>query len=231
MITPILGRPGIGAALTAAYGRVFRADEFSGYFPHGGVFDGTSRYYGGTTNLFQHPPGLMVGQVASTKKWKTTVIGTVQTAYTSGGTTLSLTAAQAVELARRVGSSGTFTLKGAATAAGTLTSDTVTFSAVNQTTGDVTITDIGANRIAGSIVVSTDGSGTPRSFIPDGFGIEVPPDSTDADFPRIPMMGTIDTAKILDYPTDTTLQQWIKDSMCANGRCLFIFSDEMAPLA
>lgn len=227
-IVPIYNRPGIGAALDAFYGRVFRADEGKFYFPTGGLIDGLSRYYAGTTNLLLLPPGLLMGQATSTKKWLPTVIGTVTVAYTSGGTSLTALATVVTELVRRNGASGTFTLKGAATAAGTLTSDTVTYSAASGTT--ITVTNIGANRIAGSIITAGDGSELPRSVIDDGFGINIPADSTDPDWARIPCAGVLDTSKIIDYPTDATLQQYIKDSMCGNGRATFTFSDEMAPL-
>ncbi len=227
-ISPLFGRPGIGAARSAQYRNVFRWADDTSFFPGGGVIDGASRDYGNADNLFLLRPGLLMGQVTSSRKWKPCIIGVTQGAYTSGGTSLTLSVAQAVELARRIGSSGTFTLKGAATAAGTLTTTTVTYSAVNTGTGVVTITDIGANRIAGSIVLAADGSEVPRTVIPDGYGIELPADSSDVDFPQIPMAGLLEVSKILDYPSDATLKQWLKDSMDANGRGKFIFSDDLA---
>ena len=227
-IAPLFGRPGVGAARTAQYGRVFRSAARTEFFPAGGIIDGASRDYGNSDNLFLLRPGLLMGRVTATKKWRPSIFGVTQGAYTSGGTSLTLTAAQAVELVRRVGASGTFTLKGAATAGGSLTTTTVTYSAVNTSTGVVTISDIGANRIAGSLVLAADGSETPLTVIPDGYGIEVAADSSDVEFMHLPTGGDLDVARILDYPSDATLKQWVKDSLDGNGRGKWTFSDEFA---
>ena len=55
---------------------------------------------------------------------------------------------------RRIGSTGTFNLIGPASAAGSNNTTQVTYSAVNTTTGVITITNIGANRIAGCFVAA-----------------------------------------------------------------------------
>jgi hypothetical protein len=342
-ITPILGRAGVGSALTASYGRVFRADEGKMYFPHGGVIDGASRYYGGGTDLFLLRPGLLMGRVTATKKWKPSVFGVTTGALAGGGTSITLSAAQAVELVRRVGATGSITLTGPPAANGTARSSVVPYSAVNTTTGVVTITAQGANQaedvrtnpaatggniqlnvskpdgtrvttanaawsatdatyiaaiqaaldtatgVVGGIVVSAiaatdadlgftltysgagyaglswppasvavlptsvtdwyvvprtaaatgafaagalvgaaDGSEVPRTVIADDMGVEVPADSSDADWPRVPVAGELEASKIIDYPTDAGLQTYIKNSLCANGRGLFVFDDEFA---
>jgi hypothetical protein len=342
--TPILGRAGVGSALTASYGRVFRADEGKMYFPHGGVIDGASRYYGGGTDLFLLPPGLLMGQVTATKKWRPSIIGVTTGALAGGGTSITLSAAQAVELVRRVGATGTFTLLGPTAANGTARQTTgVAYSAVDTTTGVVTITGQGTNQAedvrlnpaatggniqlnvskpdgtrvttgnaawsatdatflgnintaldtatgvvggivataisatdpdlgftltysgtgyaglswtpasvavlptsvtdwyvvprttavsgafaAGAWVQPADGSEIPRTVIDDGFGVAVPTDATDCDFPRIPTGGFLDTSKIINYPTDTGMIAWLKDKLASNGRGLWTFSDEFS---
>lgn len=226
-ITPNFGRPGVGAARTAQPWVVCRSAWRSLFFPHGGFIDGASRDYSNAENPYLLRPGLLMGRVTSSKKWRPSVIGATQGAYTSGGTSLTLTAAQAAELVRRVGASGTFTLKGAATAAGTLTSDTVTYSAVNTGTGVVTITNIGANRISGSVLTAADGSEVPLTVIPDGYGIEVPTSGADVDFPHILTEADLDVAKILDYPADATLKTWLKTAMRSAGG-VWTFSDDWA---
>lgn len=226
-ISPNFGRPGIGTARTAQTWTVCRSVWRSLFYPHGGSIDGASRDYGNAENLYLLRPGLLMGRVTASKKWKPTVIGVTQGAYTSGGTSLTLTAAGATELARRVGTSGTFTLKSAATAGGTLTSDTVTFSAVNTSTGVVTITNIGANRITGSVVTAADGSEVPLTVIPDGYGIEVPTSGADVDFPHILTEADLDVAKIIDYPADATLKAWLKAGLRTAGGA-WSFSDDLA---
>lgn len=230
--TPIVSRPGFGSALTATTGRVFRAEEGKEYFPHGGVIDGAkSRYYGGgsAAQLFTLPSGLLMGQVTATKKWAPCILGVNQAAYTSGGTSLTVTAAQAAYIVTRVGTSGNLYYIGPPAAAGTVaTLGPIAFSAINTSTGVITTATLGANLIAGGLVVAGDGSEIPRTVIDDGYGITVPSDSTDADFPRIPRQGCLDVSKIIDYPTDTSLIAWLKDKLCANGRGLFTMSDEYA---
>lgn len=226
-ISPLLGRPGIGASRTAQILTVCRSVWRSMFFPGGGIIDGASRDYGNSDNLYLLRPGLLMGRVTASKKWKPSVIAVTQGAYTSGGTSLTLTAAGATELVRRNGASGTFVLKSAATAGGTLTSTTVTYSAVNTTTGVVTITDIGANRITGSVVTAADGSEVPLTVIPDGYGIEVPTSAADVDFPQILTEADLDVSKIIDYPADATLKAWVKAALRTGGGA-WIFSDDFA---
>lgn len=226
-VTPILGRPGFGTATTISNGRVFRADEGKMYFPHGGSIDGTkSRYYGGGTNLFHLPPGLLMGQVTATKKWAPSILGVNQSAYTSGGTSVTVTAAQATEIVRRVGATGTLLYVGPPSAAGTVASISKAYSAINTTTGVITTADLAANFVAGGFIMVADGTEVPRTVIDDGFGVSIPSDGSDCDFPRIPTGGHLDVSKIIDYPTDTSLIAWLKDKMAANGRGLWTFSDE-----
>jgi hypothetical protein len=218
-INPQFNRPGIGAANQAQYRNVFKEADRLRFFPGGGVIDGASRDYGNAANLFLLRPGLLMGRVTSSKKWKPSIIGVNQNAYTSGGTTVTVTAAQAAEIVRRVGASGSLYYVGPPSAAGTVaTLGPIAFSAVNTSTGAITTSSLGANLIAGGFVVAGDGSEVPRSLIGDGYGVEVPSDSSDVDWPQVPDNGVIESAKIIDWPTDTSLQAYIMDSLTANGR-------------
>ncbi len=227
-IVPAIGRPGISSTITAQRRNVSR-DGSLGFFPGGGTIEGSlSRDPGNSAySVYTLRPGLLMGKITSGGFWAPCIIGVTTAAYTSGGTTLTVSAAQAAYLVARNGASGTFTLKGAATAAGTLTSDTVTYSAVDTTTGIITITDIAANRIAASIIVASDGSGTPRSFIADGYGVLI--DSVglgDVSYPWIPVSGIVDTAQIIDYPSDTTLKTFVRESLSTLSGGKFVFSDQ-----
>ncbi len=226
-IVPALGRPGIGAAVTAQRNNVSRDGNVT-YYPGGAVIEGTKARDPGNSAYSTRSlrAGLLMGKITSGGFWANSIIGVSASAYTSGGLGLTVSAASAVELVRRVGSSGTFLLKGAATAGGTLTSDTVTFSAVDQTTGIITISDIGANRIAGAFVVPSDGSQIPRSIIMDQYPILIPDDSSDVNYPFLPISAIIDVAKIIDWPTDTTLQTYIRENMSTLAGGKFVFSDQ-----
>lgn len=227
MIANFFRRPGILPESTAAYRMVSR-DGNLGFLPRGGIIDASkSRDPGNTSLITTLRPGLLMGKITASGYWAPSIIGVTQGAYTSGGTSLTLTAAQATELVRRVGSSGTFKLVGPATAAGANNTTTVTYSAVNTGTGVVTITDIGANRIAGCLVSPSDGSETIMSMIPDGTGLPIHAiDLANIEFPQIPVSGIIDSAQLLPvWPSDTTLRTYIRESLSTLSGGKFVFSD------
>lgn len=226
MITPNLGRPGVGPARSGQY-RFCSRDGNLLFYPGGGTIEGTkSRDPDNADDVLHLRAGLLMGKITTGGYWAPAIIGVTQGAYTSGGTSLTLTAAQAVELVRRIGSSGTFNLIGPASAAGANATTQVTYSAVNTTTGVVTITNIGANRIAGCFVAAEDGSQVPRTVVPDGFGILVPSDSADVPFPMIPVGGMLDTAQIINWPADTTLRTYVRESLSTLAGGKWTFSDQ-----
>jgi len=223
LISSFFQRPGAGQEYTGDY-RIVTRDGRCDYFPGGGVIDGTKSRDPGNTLITCLRPGLLMGKVTASGKWAPSVIGVLQSAYTSGGTSITLTAAQATEVVRRVGSTGTLNLYGSPTASGTVATQTITYSAVNTTTGVLTITDLGANNVAGSLVGATDGSQVPRSFIPDGPGINID-DVTPADvgFKLIPMRAVIDSTQLLPWPSDTnsSLQTTVRTYLNTYGQYIF----------
>ncbi len=224
-IVPRIGRPGIGTAVTAQKGNVSRDGNVT-YFPGGGYIEGTkTRDPFNAASIFSIQAGTLMGKITTGGFYAPTIIGVTSGAYTSGGLGLTVSLASSTEIVRRIGASGTFVLKGAATAAGTLTTDTVTFSAVDQATGIITISDIGANRIAGSIITDSDGSGTPITVLGDMYPLLIPTDSSDVNFPWIPISMIVDVDKIQNWPTDATLKTWIKTSMSSLTGGKFVFSD------
>lgn len=229
-IAPLIGRPGVSAARAASYRNVFKTLAGKMHFPGGGLIDGASRDYGNSDNLFLLRPGLLMGRVTATKKWKPSVLGISANAYTSGGTTITVSAAQAAEVVRRVGATGNLYYVGPPAAAGTVaTLGPIAYSAVNTTTGAITTATLGANLIAGGFVVAGDGSEVPRSVIDDGYGILVPADSSDVDFPQIPCAGMLESSKILDWPSDTSLQAYLMNALAANGAGKFTFDHLLNP--
>lgn len=223
-IVPSPGRPGIGSAVTAQRLNVSRSGDL-GYYPGGGVIEGTkSRDPGNTDNVLSLRPGTLMGKITSGGFYAPSIIGVTTGAYTSGGTSLTVSAAQAAYLVARVGASGTFNLIGPASAAGSNNTTQVTYSAVNTTTGVITITNIGANRIAGCFVAPEDGSQVPITFLPDGYNALVPDDLSDIPFPFLPISGTVQTGNIINYPTDTTLITYVQQSLSSLAGGKFVFS-------
>lgn len=227
-ITPFLGRPQITTGSTVSWAYVFR-DGAMAFLPGGGtVIDGDlSRDPFNTDSVYLLQPGTLMGKITSGGKYAPSVIGVTTGAYTSGGTSLTVSAAQAAYLVARVGTSGTFNLIGPASAAGANNTTQVTYSAVNTTTGVITITNIGANRVAGCLVAPEDGSQVPLTLIGDGYG--VPIDSAtlaDVEFPHLPIGGVIQTDKLPFFPSDATLKTYVRTSLSTVSGGKFVFSDQ-----
>jgi len=147
MINLAPGTPGISSQYTAGFRSVWGSANDKQYKPGMHTINGSlSRDNTNTGNLDFLQAGLLMGKITSTGKYATSILGLTGTAYASG-TTLNVAASTAVEIARRIGTSGTFKVTGPPSAAGTVRTATVTFSAVNTSTGDVTITALGADQV------------------------------------------------------------------------------------
>jgi len=223
--------PGLGTAVATAVKSIFQRDAI--YRPDGVIIDGAySRDPSNSSDVRTLLAGLLMGKITASSKYAPAIIGVTIGAYTSGGTSLTVSAAQAVELVRRVGSSGTAALYvvGPPGAAGTVAITACTHSAINVTTGVLTVTSLGVNKIAGSFVCAADGTHLPRTFLPDGDGVHVVDDRTntsiDVQFPKVPAGGFIKTAQLIDYPTDTSQIGWIKAQLRAYG-AWYAFDDDV----
>ena len=224
--------PGVGSDRTATPRKILRSDQGKIILPYGVTVDGSkSRDPLNTGDLDVLRAGMLLGKITSGGKYAPSIIGVLPSAHTSSGTavtSMSLGAANAVELNRRVGSSGTFKLTGPPSAAGSVAVTTVTYSAVNTTTGVATITDIAVNKIAGSFIQPTDGSETPRGIMGLEYGLKVTDqDATSIDVELMELLigGLIDASQIVNYPTDTSLITYVQDTWL-NARGLFIFDDD-----
>lgn len=227
---PIVGNAGAQTAIRATPRQVFEGHAVFGSFPGGVFIDGAkSRDSGNTGDLGVLRAGLLMGKVTTDDDWAPTILGVSTGAYTSGGTSITVSAAQATEIVRRVGSTGNLRYVGPPTAAGTVAvSGAIAYSAVNTTTGVITTADIGADKIAGTFVCANDGTHLPRSFIPDGWGIKVT-DSSEASVAAVPWYlvptaGNVVSSQILYWPSDTSLQSWIVDTLSTIGRTNFSFT-------
>lgn len=206
MIAGVFGRPGYGTEQSAAYRNVFQ-DGMIGYLPgSNGVIDYTKTRDPGNTSLVTTlRPGLVMGRVTSGGKWANSILGLTGGALTSTGTSITVPEAVGDEIVRRFGSSGTFKLTGPPTAAGTVRSATVTYSAVAAASGGnrvITNTAVGVNEVQTLTFGAAATGGTLRLRIPLANGTFVTTgaitwDTTDATY-----LAAINTA--LDAATGVT---------------------------
>lgn len=88
-----------------------------------------------------------------------------------------------------------------------------------------TTTGVDGRFVTASLIQPTDGSEAPLSVIPDGYGIQIPSDSSDADWPLIPIAGVIDFAQLLPLAADTSLKAWVRSQLSSVPGGKFTFSD------
>jgi len=216
--------PGPGTARVSDTRVVVKSD--ASYLPEGLIIDGSgSRDPLNTSYVDYLRPGLLMGRITATGLFRPSIYGVLSVAYTTGGsgTSMTVSAATAVELNRNA-SSGTFTITGPPTAAGTVVSTTITYSAVNTSSGVITISATAANYIAGSFIGPVDGSQTPVSMIGNGQPIKVTDAlsaSIDVEWEKPLQGGTLDSSQIINYPSDTSLITWVEDQLQERG--LYVF--------
>ena len=146
ILAPVGGLPGFQTARVATPRIIFRDGMISGWLSGGKIIDGTkSRDIGNTGNIDVLRAGLLMGKITTSGKYANSFIGVLGSAYNGSGTSLTVSAAVATEIIRRIGSTGTLTLTGPPAANGTVSQKTATFSAVGATT--VTITALSANEV------------------------------------------------------------------------------------
>ncbi len=163
---------------------------------------------------FYTPAGTFVG-LASNGKYAACTLGLTTVAYTSGGTTITTDPNTAALIVSRQGSSGTFLVTGPAAAGGTVQPlVSVTFSAVNASTGAITVTSPGVSFAAGSLIQPTDGSVTPSVLITDENGLSCR-DATNVntidvlvDHPYA--AGLLYTPNLINFPAEASTRAWFK---------------------
>lgn len=217
-LNAVAGKPGTQTGFSATPVDVFYNSRANARFIPGPVtVDGTaSGDPGNTPYIWLIRAGNFMGRTTTGGKFASSIIGTIA-AYTSGGTTLTVSAAAAAEVARRIGTSGTGTLKvvGPPTAAGTVAVTSVTFSAVNTTSGAITVTSLGVDKVIGSLLVPADGSEVPLTVLCDEWGTKVIDalNTTRTDVFDAELWasgGIMDLAKCINVPADTSTLAWLK---------------------
>jgi len=218
----VTGLPGMRSAYAATHRIVVRQD-LPVNFAQGRVIDGSkSRDSGNTGDLDVLRPGLLMGKITSSDKFAPTILGVLQSAASSTDTSVTVSLAQATEIVRRVGSTGTLRFVGPPSAAGTVATFTETYSAIDTATGVITCSGLDANLIAGSFVCGNDGTYLPLTFVGDGYGIKVTDvngTNEDQPFTQMPVLACVLTENLLPvWPSDTSLQAWIFEKLNLHGK-------------
>lgn len=229
---PTLGLPGVKSDRTATPRTLLQSQDGSLFLPGGRVINGSlSRDPDNTGDLDVLRAGMIMGKITSSGKYAPSFIAKVAADYTSGATSLTVSAAHAVEISRRVGASGTLKLTHAPTASGTVVPQaTLTYSAINTGTGVLTITNIGANVEEGALIGVGDGSEVPRCLLHSLWGVKVTDmDAASIDVPGVELLiaGLVDITKISFFPVaaNTTLITWLKAALRLYSPGL-MFSDD-----
>lgn len=224
----VSGLPGISAIRTATPRIIFKGGNVEEWLPGGKIINAALSAdpdNTGATRVLR--AGLLMGKITATGLYAPSVMGLSNAAYAAGATTLTITSQLSTELARRVGATGTFKIVGPPGASGVVASETVTYSALGATTA--TITALGNSYVTGSPVMATDGSEDPISFIDKDHGIYVLDEfgaEQNKPWPLVPIMATVISTNIINYPADTSTRNWLKGMMSGKGRGKFIFDDE-----
>lgn len=177
--------------------------------------------------------GTVVGKVTATKKYAPSIVAVTTIAYDKDGSALLadhlwVSVADAVEIVRRFGASGTFNISGPPTTGGVMaTYETVTYSAVDTSTGDITITTLAADYIAGSYIQPEDGSEVPLALLNKEDGVKVTDDlGVNMDVAVQLLVGAIvDSSQILRWSANAVIIAWLKGVLNADGASQFVFDD------
>lgn len=222
MMNNITGLPGVLDSYEATPREIFVSGRDKARMLVGpSIIDGTKSGNALNDNTWLLWAGTLMGRITASGKWAPSVIGVTTQAYAtgSGDTSLFVSAATAIEIARRIGTSGTFKVTGPPTAAGTVAVTTATFSAVNTSTGEITVSSIGAAKVVGSLIQPTDGSETVRSILCKAHGVKV---ADSLNTTRIDVLedqllddgpSMIDSALIVNYPADSSLKTYVKTAL------------------
>jgi len=129
--------PGPGATVASDFRNIFTSIDHKVLKPAGVIIQGAkARDPGNTGYIDTLRSGILMGKITSGGKYAPSILGTLGDAYDGAATQMNvLNIPEATEIARRLGSSGTFKLTGPPAANGTVRTETITYSAVGSGTG------------------------------------------------------------------------------------------------
>lgn len=173
-IQPQFGRPGIGTAQVAQRRNVSRNGALD-FYPAGGVIKGSKARDPGNSAYSTRSlrAGLLMGKITSSGYWANSILGKSSGALTGTGTSLTVPVATAIEIVRRIGTTGTFKLTGPPAASGVVRTLTVTYSAVDTATGVITITALGVNEVQTVNLATAATGGSIRLYVSKTDGTRV----------------------------------------------------------
>jgi len=233
--------PGIGTTVTATARKVWLTDQGAFRLPGNYVIDGTNARdpdNTGETDVLR--AGLVLAKDANDGNYRTAILGATTEAYADGETTLTVSTQCATELLRLYGATGTdeFVLVGFDNGYQDQADYAyVSHSAINTDTGAITVSDLNVDFAAGSLIVpaevweqsTVDGTFHLNSavMLRDDFGIKMTDkDNNDQDAPlAITVSGMIDSSQIINYPSSSNLQGWLKAELRRNSLG-FVFDDD-----
>lgn len=210
------------------------------YIPGGIVVDATyTRDYGNTANTDVIRRGTVLKR-GSSGLYIPAILGLVTSNYTSGGTSLTVGAVAASNLEKALGTSGTgeFYVVGAPSspsAVADIDAIAATHSAVNTSTGVITISNLGANVLAGAVLLTfqpvllggTGGvadHGEGFAIVDDITGVKVTEDdgSTEVDAHAKALIGgLIDYSRLLPFAPSTYINQVLAHNLKLGSRFMF----------
>ena len=233
MLYGIGGLAGIGITQTAtAFPPILDTDRNADWIDGGRVMDANAFDWSNPTSPSLLRPGLILGKITATGKYTNAILGVTTAIAASGATSVTVSAAQAAAIVQRYGTSGNLSFVGPPAAGGTVAvSTSVAYTAVNTTTGVVTTSALPAAYVTGSLVVGTDGSGSPLGLLggPE-YGLPMIEQGTgtrrDNQIARLLVAGQIISPNVPGLLSgDASTILWLKTQLNASGR-RFLWTDE-----
>lgn len=172
-MTAIYGAPGLYVGRGVFPANIFKNWQTARFAPSFYFIDGQNTRDATNNPSSMIRAGMLLGKITSAVgdvssilgNYGASIIGPITAPLGGGQTTLTVAAATAVEIVRRFGATGTFNLTGEPFAGAPARSEVITYSAVNQTTGAITITasDVppvaAADQVNSLVIVDNTGSG------------------------------------------------------------------------
>lgn len=233
--------PGITAPRTQIPHRTIFLQRGEKYLAQGRSIAGQASRDPGSPDPGVLRNGLLMGKITTVVNglgvvgyFAPSVYGVTTNAEAAGSVAVEMSAAVAAEIVRRRGGTGTFKIAGPPTANGASVVETVTYSAINTSTGVATVTAIANAFVAGSLIMPTDGSEDMLTFIDDLSygGVQVVDETNNSvvslPFPRVPIEGVVHSANILPvWPSDLGVQQYIMSKLNGTGGNQYTFDHRM----
>ena len=226
----VVGTPGTQAKRTAVSRKILKDPLSAQFLPHGVFIDGSKSrdVTQGVGDEDVLRAGQTIGKITATDKFAVSILGVINNAESASSVALEVSVQLAVEIVRRIGTSGTFILKGPPSAAGTVAQEVVTYTGIDTGTGVITVDAISNAYIAGSQILPEDGSENILGLLNTEFGLDVTDiDNIDreVDVDEVLIGGVIFFDRIINAPTDSSLVSDLKAQLRANGTG-FAFDDD-----